>query len=102
MGLNIPIDQQILVGGDAVAALRKLSSCLLDYYLDDIAGIIDAFKRLVDMSESFIGALNDYDDSFISTSTKKKPKYRQYPYQMNYIQPQVKILKNLPYQMRVY
>lgn len=67
---------------------------LSDSLSDSLSNLNDIFDRLADLCFK----INDIP----LLSRKKKPKYRQYPYQVHYIRSQVKMLKNLPYQRRIY
>jgi len=80
----------------------------LNTIYDEYSNLIaSAFESLGDLGDSLAETFNNYldiynDIPFISIPTKKKLKYKRPVYKMNYIQPQIKKSKYLPYQRRVY
>lgn len=80
----------------------------LNTIYDECSNLIaSAFESLGDLGDSLAETFNNYldiynDIPFISISIKKKLKFKQPAYSLNYIQPQIRKSKYLPYQRRVY
>ena len=72
----------------------------------NLAKICEEFNNLIAPFESLTDAMNElnmlFDDFPLISPSKKKLKFKQPLYKTNYIQPQIKSLKYLPYQRRVY
>jgi len=81
---------------------------IFDEYASLLGSIFEeyalALANLIMPFESFANAMTDLNvlDNIPLLSTKKKLKHTQPAYRMNYIQPQIKKSKHLPYQRRIY
>lgn len=75
----------------------SLISSTLDEYASAISKLIEPFQSLFDAIDE-LNALCDIP----LLQTKKQLKYKQPVYRMNYIQPQIRRSKYLPYQRRIY